>query len=170
MPRDVVLERTQFLPRPPAEVFAFFAEARNLEEITPTWLHFRIVDAPDRLERGSILRYRLSLFGVPICWKTEIVAWRESQTFTDLQLSGPYPLWIHTHRFTPVAGGTEVFDAVRYRVPGGPLAGLVGRFVAHWLDGIFDYRRARLAELLAWAAGRARRRGGASDSKLASGA
>jgi hypothetical protein len=86
---------------------------------------------------------------VPICWKTEIVAWRESQTFTDLQLSGPYPLWIHTHRFTPVAGGTEVFDAVRYRVPGGPLAGLVGRFVAHWLDGIFDYRRARLAELLA---------------------
>lgn len=148
VPHDVVLERTQVLPRPPDEVFAFFADARNLQAITPGWLHFRIVEAPAGLERGSLIRYRLRLFGVPIRWKTEIVDWREPRTFTDVQIRGPYPLWIHTHRFTAVPGGTEVYDAVRYRVPGGPAAGVVGRSVARWLDGIFDYRRERLDELL----------------------
>lgn len=148
MGRDVVLERTQVLPRPADEVFAFFADAWNLEAITPDWLRFRIVEAPDRLERGSIVRYRLRLFGIPIQWNTEILEWREPRTFTDLQVRGPYPLWLHTHRFTPVPGGTEVYDAVRYRVPGGPLAGSIGRIVSRWLDGIFDYRRERLEELL----------------------
>jgi hypothetical protein len=148
VPRDVVLERTQVLARPPEEVFAFFADARNLEPITPGWLHFRIVAAPERLERGSLIRYRLRLFGFPIRWKTEIVDWREPRTFTDVQVRGPYPLWIHTHRFTPVPGGTEVYDAVRYRVPGGPLAGLVGAVVARWLDDVFDFRREHLDELL----------------------
>ena len=67
-----------------------------------------------------------------------------------MQVAGPYPLWEHTHRLTSVPGGTEIFDHVRYRVPGGPLAPLVRRFaVAHWLDAIFDYRTARLRELLA---------------------
>ncbi len=148
MARDVVLERTQVLPRPPEEVFAFFADAWNLQAITPGWLRFRIIEAPDRLEQGSLIRYRLRLFGVPIRWKTEIADWHEPRTFTDVQLEGPYPLWIHSHRFTRVAGGTEVYDAVRYRVPGGPAAPLVGWVVARWLDGIFDFRRRRLEGLL----------------------
>ena len=37
------LERQQFVPRPRDEVFAFFAEARNLEMLTPAFLNFRIL-------------------------------------------------------------------------------------------------------------------------------
>lgn len=132
-------------------MFAFFAEARNLAAITPTWLRFEILEAPEELEEGSRLRYRLRLFGVPILWHTEIVAgWHPPRGFTDVQRSGPYPLWEHSHRFTPVPGGTEIYDHVRYRVPGGPVAPLVQRlFVARWLDEIFDYRAARLGEIFA---------------------
>lgn len=143
------LERTQVVQVPPAEAFSFFADPWNLEAITPPWLRFRIVEAPARLERGSHLRYRLRLFGLPIRWHTEIVDWRPPRSFTDLQLSGPYPLWEHTHRLTPVTGGTEIFDLVRYRLPGRVLAPLVRRLaVGRWLDDIFDYRAARLRELL----------------------
>jgi ligand-binding SRPBCC domain-containing protein len=146
--REYALERTQIVPRPPEETFAFFGDARNLEAITPGWLRFRIVEAPDRLGRGSLLRYRLRLFGVPISWRTEIADWRPPLSFTDRQVAGPYPLWEHTHSFAAVPGGTEVHDHVRYRVPGGPLAPVVQLVVARWLDGIFDYRARRLAELL----------------------
>lgn len=140
------LQRTQLVPRGLEETFAFFADARNLGAITPPWLHFRILEAPNELERGALLRYRLRLFGIPVRWLTEISAWEPPRSFTDRQLRGPYLLWEHTHRFTAVDGGTEIYDNVRYRVPGGPLAPrrLVGRLV----DEIFDYRAARLRELL----------------------
>ncbi len=43
---DAELQRTQLVPRGLEETFAFFAEPRNLEAITPPWLHFRILEAP----------------------------------------------------------------------------------------------------------------------------
>jgi ligand-binding SRPBCC domain-containing protein len=147
--RDLVLERTQVVRRPLEEAFAFFADPHNLEAITPAWLRFRILEAPGELGRGALIRYRLRLFGVPLGWRTEIVEWLPPRTFVDEQLAGPYPLWVHTHRFAPVPGGTELYDNVRYRVPGGPLAPLVDRtFVRGRLERIFDHRAERLADLL----------------------
>lgn len=141
--------RRQVVPVSLDEAFSFFADPRNLEAITPGWLRFRIVTAPPRLGRGSRLEYRLRLFAVPIRWRTAIVEWRPPRSFTDVQLAGPYPLWEHTHRLAPVGGGTEIYDHVRYRLPGGFLAPAVRRFaVGRWLDEIFDYRAARLRELL----------------------
>lgn len=147
--RESALQRTQVVARPLDEAFAFFADPWNLEAITPPWLRFRIVEAPRRLAHGSLLRYRLRLEGVPVRWLTEITDWRPPRSFTDRQLRGPYPLWEHTHRLNPVAGGTEIHDHVRYRVPGGPVApALDRRLVRPRLEEIFDYRAARLTELL----------------------
>jgi ligand-binding SRPBCC domain-containing protein len=146
---EFALERTQVLARPLEEIFDFFSHAENLALITPSWLAFEILEAPDRIDEGSCLRYRIRLLGVPVLWHTEIVAaWKPPRTFTDVQTAGPYALWEHTHRFTPVPGGTEVYDHVRYGVPGGPLAPLVQRlFVGPRLEEIFDYRSGRLAEI-----------------------
>src|SRR3954451_2562522 len=146
---DYILERTQQFPVPIEEAFAFFAEAKNLEVITPPWLHFEVLHAPDRLRYGSLIHYRLQLFRVPIHWLTRIETWQPPRSFEDEQLAGPYPLWEHTHRFTPVVGGTEIYDHVLYRVPGGPLAPLVEKaLVRRWLDDIFDFRARKLTEIL----------------------
>lgn len=146
---EYILERTQFVPVSIQEAFGFFSEAHNLEEITPSWLRFEVLCAPDRLGYGSLLAYRLELFRVSIHWLTRISTWHPPRSFADEQISGPYPLWEHTHRFSEMDGGTEIYDHVRYRVPGGMLAPLVQRpFVGRWLDEIFDYRAARLEEIL----------------------
>src|SRR5207248_6695411 len=117
----------------------------NLEAITPPWLGFRILQAPAGLRAGSRIRYRLRLHGVPLRWLTEIREWTPPRTFVDVQLRGPYLLWEHTHRLTPRAGGTEIYDHVRYRVPGGRLA---EPLVRRELDAIFDYRIERVRALL----------------------
>jgi ligand-binding SRPBCC domain-containing protein len=138
---DRVLERSQVVPVGVDEAFAFFADPWNLEAITPPWLRFQIVEAPGALERGSLLAYRLRLFGMPITWRTEIVDWRPPSGFTDVQLAGPYRRWEHTHRLRPVAAGTEIGDHVEYRLPFEPLAGLLAPLtVCRWLTAIFDYR------------------------------
>ena len=139
-----VLDRTQQVPVELERAFEFFADPQNLAEITPPWLHFRIVEAPERAEGGALIRYRLRIKGVPVRWLTEITEWRPPYTFTDVQLSGPYRLWEHTHRLTRVAGGTGIYDHVRYRVPGGAVVDRL--LVRRLLDEIFDYRRARIAE------------------------
>jgi uncharacterized protein len=140
--------RTQTVTAGLDEAWAFYADPRNLEAITPSWLRFRIDEAPAELGEGSLLRYRLRLFGVPVRWLTRIECWQPPRTFVDRQLKGPYVLWEHTHRLTPFAGGTEIHDHVRYRLPGGPLAPLSDLVVRRLLASIFDFRAQQTAQLL----------------------
>lgn len=139
------LERTQVVAAPLEQAWRFYCEPRNLEAITPPWLRFRIVEIPTRLEQGSLIRYRLQLFGIPVHWLTEIRRWDPPRSFVDVQLRGPYLLWEHTHRLSAVEGGTEIHDHVAYRVPGGRA---VEPFVRRLLEAIFDYRAVRTASLL----------------------
>jgi len=156
-----VLERTQVVPVPIEEAFAFFADSHNLERITPPWLRFRVIEAPAELHGGARLRYRLTLLGIPIRWRTEIVEWSPPRGFVDVQRRGPFLLWEHTHRLTAVAGGTEIFDHVRYRLFLGPVGALVRRLlVGGWVESIFDYRAEQVPGLLTAApAARPRRTG-----------
>ena len=140
-----VLEAVQRFPGPPDAVFPFFADAGNLERITPPWLRFRIIAAPERLELGSLIDYRLRVRGVPIRWRTEITAWEPPHRFVDEARRSPYKFWRHEHRFEAVDGGTRVLDEVHYGVPGGALvhALVVRRDVA----SIFRFRQAKLREI-----------------------
>lgn len=145
------LVRRQSLPGDPSEVFPFFADAANLERITPPWLRFRILERPGEVGPGSLIRYRLRLRGVPVRWLTRIEEWRPGERFTDLQLRGPYRYWHHLHTFEPDgSGGTLMTDTVRYAMPAGPLGELAHRlFVERDLDRIFAYR----AEAIRWILG-----------------
>jgi ligand-binding SRPBCC domain-containing protein len=149
--RERVLERSQRLDVPAERAFAFYGDARNLEAITPPWLRFRVTSAPPgQLHGGALIEYRLRLHGVPVRWRTRIVVWEPPVRFVDVQLSGPYALWEHTHTFEPAAGGgLEIRDRVRYRIPLGPLGDLAhALFVRRDLERIFDYRRDAVAGLI----------------------
>ncbi len=148
-----VLEREQRLPAPPAAVFPFFADARNLEAITPPLLRFRVLTPePNVMRRGTLIQYRLRLRGIPVSWLTSIQEWDPPHRFVDVQVRGPYALWHHTHEFVPTAdgGGTVMTDVVRYAVGFGPLGDLaVAVTVRRDVEAIFDHRRTAIVPLLA---------------------
>lgn len=132
------------------DVFAFFADARNLEAITPPWLGFQILSPePIVMAPGTLIEYRIRWHCLPMRWVTEIHCWDPPIGFMDVQLRGPYRLWEHTHCFQAVDGGTRMGDVVRYALP----FGLLGRMAHAWvvkadLEGIFDYRARKVSELL----------------------
>jgi ligand-binding SRPBCC domain-containing protein len=133
------LERQIDVPRPRDEIFPFFAEAANLEVLTPPWLRFRIVTPqPVRMAQGTRIDYHLSLRGLPMAWTSEITVWDPPYRFIDEQIRGPYRIWVHEHLFEPIDGGTRILDRVDYAVPGGAFVRRL--FVLPQLTRIFDYR------------------------------
>lgn len=143
MTRPYLLTTRLFVARDLEATFAFFADAGNLQRLTPPWLDFAILTPqPIAMRVGAIIDYRIRVRGVPVRWRTEIAEWAPPYRFVDRQVRGPYRLWHHTHTFTPAAEGTLVEDTVRYRPLGGALAH--GLFVRRDLDRIFRFRQAQI--------------------------
>lgn len=145
------LERSQYLEHPPDAVFDYFAEARNLEQITPPWLSFEVLtDEPLEMRLGTLIDYRLRVHRVPLRWTSRIEEWDPGRGFVDRQVRGPYGLWHHRHTFAPAGEGTVVGDAVDYAMPLGRVGDLAHPlFVRRDLERIFDYRRQAVTRLLA---------------------
>jgi ligand-binding SRPBCC domain-containing protein len=144
------LSRTQVVSRSLDEVFAFFSNASNLQVLTPAFLGFRfLTPLPIEMRTGARIDYSLSLFGLPLRWRTRITEWQPGVRFVDEQESGPYAFWRHTHTFEAVGDSTLIEDSVEYLEPFGPL-GRVAHvvFVARTLDRIFEFRRAAIESLM----------------------
>ena len=144
--KEFTLHAELWLPRPRSEVFAFFANAHNLQSITPAWVNFEVLTPPPiAMQPGTLIDYRIRVHGIPIRWRTEIIEWNPPHGFVDLQLSGPYTLWHHTHRFEEKDGRTLCVDDVRYRPRGGRVINWL--FVRRDVERIFATRRERLEEI-----------------------
>ena len=139
------LHREIIVPTPLGVTFAFFADAANLQRITPPWLHFSIVTpAPIEMRAGLEIAYRIRLHGLPVPWRSRIDVWEQGVSFVDRQLVGPYRWWRHEHRFEAVDGGTRVVDRVDYA----PRVGwLSGALVRRELQRIFAYRSDLLRQI-----------------------
>jgi len=144
------IERSQLVPLSVEDAFAFFADAYNLEALTPPWLRFRIITPrPIPMEKGATIEYVLTTHRLPVRWRTEIVEWEPGRRFVDRQVDGPFRLWEHTHTFEERHDGTLIRDTVLYRMPYGALGAIAHRFVvARDLERIFDYRRDAVGRLL----------------------
>jgi ligand-binding SRPBCC domain-containing protein len=143
----VRLQSDLVVPASPADTFAFFADASNLQCLTPPWLDFRIMTPlPIDMREGTRIDYRIRLYGVPIPWRSRIDVWEHGVRFVDRQLIGPYRWWHHEHRFEPVSAGTRVIDEVEF-LP--RLRWVTSRLVQRDVARIFAYRREKLQQLFA---------------------
>ena len=144
------IERSQLVPLSAAAAFAFFADAYNLEALTPPWLRFRILTpGPIPMEKGATIDYVLTTHRLPVRWRTEIVEWIPGRRFVDRQVDGPFRLWEHTPTSEERHDGTLIRDTVLYRMPYGALGAIAHRVVvARDLGRIFDYRRDAVDRLL----------------------
>jgi ligand-binding SRPBCC domain-containing protein len=138
-----VLTTELWLPRPREEVFPFFADAHNLEVITPAWLNFKILTpGPILMRTGAKIDYEFRLRGLAVRWRSEITVWEPPVRFVDAQVRGPYRSWVHEHTFEERDGGTLAKDHVEYSVWGGRFMDWL--LVRRQVREIFEYRERKL--------------------------
>ena len=146
-----LLRTSQRIPLPRERLFPFFSDARNLAVITPPAMGFRIrTPQPIVMGVGTLIDYTVRVAGLPVRWRTLISQWDPPHEFADEQLRGPYALWRHRHRFTPIGPNeTQMDDAVLFRLPLAPLGNVALPFVKRELRRIFRYRHEAIARALA---------------------
>jgi hypothetical protein len=148
--KERVLRREQRLALSIDEVFPFFADAANLEKITPPEVGFAfLTKLPIDMRVGALIDYRLRLWGIPMRWRTRITEWNPPHGFIDEQVRGPYGLWVHSHEFRADGDATAMVDHVRYALPLAPVGEIAHFLVRRQLDRIFDYRARVVPELVA---------------------
>jgi ligand-binding SRPBCC domain-containing protein len=138
------LKSVQKIPVPVSEIWDFFSSPKNLPELTPAALGFKIISRHhgDKIYQGQIIEYKVSpLFGIPLYWMTEITHVEDQQYFVDEQRYGPYSMWHHQHHFQPVEGGVEMTDIVHYKNPFWVLGDLANALIVRKkLREIFTHR------------------------------
>jgi len=136
-------KREQWLDCTLDEAWKFFSTPRNLEQLTPASIRFRITHLnSESAHIGQIIGYRIRIAPmIEVPWLTELTVVEPRQRFVDDQRSGPYKVWHHEHTFEEMNGGVLMRDTVTYVLPFGPIGDIVHKlFVGRKLRFIFDER------------------------------
>lgn len=133
----------------PERAFEFLARPANLLLVTPPDVSMTLLDAPERLTLGSKITAQVKKFGVPQKITNEVTAFEEGVGFTDVQVSGPFKKFEHTHRVEQTVDGTRIIDRIEYEAPGG-LVGLLltNKKIHEYLETLDAYRAERFKDLL----------------------
>lgn len=144
--KEYILQSRIRVPGKLPDIFKFFSNPLNLKKLTPAKLQFEVL-TPEPIEMGvgTILDYKMKIYGFPVYWRTRITEWDPPVVFADLQERGPYKQWIHEHRFFDEGDTTMMQDTVRYRVRGGALVHSL--VVKRDVLKIFGYRKKIFSEI-----------------------
>ena len=140
--RTEVFIRRVHIPAPAAEVFAWHARPGAFERLTPPWESVEIIERSGGIENGGRVVLRMGLGPFSRQWIAEHCDYEAGVQFRDVQISGPFARWEHTHRMEADGrAGCILEDRIAYALPGGRLGGLLGGvWTRRKLARLFAYR------------------------------
>jgi ligand-binding SRPBCC domain-containing protein len=125
-------------------VFEWHQDPGAIVKLTPPWEPVTVVGTPAKIdEPGSRTTLKISTFGIiHFYWIAEHRNFRPGQSFQDVQISGPFARWCHTHSVEPLPQNTcRYIDSIDYQLPFGWLGEFFGGWFVHQkLKKLFAYR------------------------------
>ncbi len=147
-------------------VFRWHAEPGALERLTPPGERIEIIERSPGIRDGDSGAMWVYLGPFHMRWSFEHRDYIEGRQFRDVQTSGPFRRWKHTHLITPEGPeACRLEDRIEYELPFGALGNFFGGWlVRRKLARVFEYRHRVTAEAMrASTVGQSRDSGGVSD-------
>ncbi len=131
------------------EVFDFLLRPQNVTRISPPDMGLNFVNAPEVVELGSIMEFKVLARGVVQNITHEITHLDRPSSFIEKQVQGPFKHWQHEHAFEATGDGVTIIDRISFEPPGGLIGLLVTEeSILDSLDDGFAHRHAQLQKLL----------------------
>ncbi|MCL5269282.1 MAG: TIGR01777 family oxidoreductase [bacterium] len=169
MSPNVFIQRTR-VDSAPTEVFAWHTRPGAFERLIPPWVKVTVLERTRGIQNGSRVQLRVPLGPWRFHWVLEHHGYVEGHQFRDMQIRGPFAIWVHTHRFMREENGSSlVEDRIEYKLPFGRLGRVLAEeAIYRKLARVFVYRHAVTEQDLT-AHALYRSRGGAPQRILVSG-
>ena len=150
MRTELFIHRSR-IEAPAEQVYAWHATPDALERLTPPGEHMEVLEKTGGIERGARVVLRLGRWPFRMRWVAEHQEFERGHYFSDLQASGPFAYWKHTHTFEPDGPAASILeDKVEYALPFGFLGRwFAGKYVRRKLEKMFEYRHKVTAHELA---------------------
>src|SRR6266481_6380286 len=150
MKTETFVRRTR-IDAPAAEVYLWHALPEALERLTLPGECIRVIEKSGGIERGGRVALQFGRWPFRRRWVAEHGDFEEGRYFSDVQVSGPFAYWKHTHFFEPDGpGACTLEDKVQYALPFGFLGRwIAGSFVRRKLEKMFEHRHTITARLIA---------------------
>ncbi len=137
-----IFERRVRIPASAAQVFAWHERPDALEKLIPPGDPVKAVEHTGGIRDGARVVLRIGYWPLYIRWIAMHRDYVPGEQFVDVQTSGPFKSWKHTHRVTPEGADACILeDHIEYELPFGAIGELVmGGIARRKLNAMFDYR------------------------------
>jgi uncharacterized protein len=142
MPHELHFVAQSRIEAPAEEVFRWHAQPEALERLSPPWEPVEILQRAPGIRDGDRGALRVRMGPFKIRWSFVHHGYIEGRPFRDVQISGPFRRWEHTHKMDPQGPSACILtDSICYELPLGMVGNLLaGWFVQRKLARLFKYR------------------------------
>lgn len=133
-----------------SDVFAFFADPRNLPRLLSDWPYFRLLSCDGPVRVGGVMWVEERFWGIPVALGFRHVEYHPPHRLAGRMFHGPFSRFEHAHEFAALHGQVRVRDQVTVDVPrqfGGRV--MLERFIAPRLRRAFQLRGEGLRRIAA---------------------
>ncbi len=126
------------------DLWEWHERPKALERMIPPWENIEILVRDRGFEKENLLRVKVGPFRKE--WLLRFVEWVPNESFTDIQVRGPFREWSHFHQFIDREGGSFLRDTIYYKLPLGPVGKLgAGEYMERRLKKSIHWRHNRIS-------------------------
>lgn len=141
-------ESRTLLNASPDQLFEFLLSPANLQSLAPPETQLVYVQPPPRIELGTRLVCKASVYGMIQQMAYEIVELESPLRYREKMVEGSLKLWLNDYVVEPSTEGVMLINRIEFEPPAG-LLGLIATAprILEMLEDSFDYRAKALQKI-----------------------